>query len=51
MSAEDLHPREREGVVNPEVRVADDESARGQDGRRLDHAEGTSKPIKAPPVR
>ena len=49
--SEELHPREREGVVNPVVRAPDDESERGQDGRRLDHAEGTSKPIKAPAQR
>ena len=51
MSAEDLNPREREGVIHPEVRARSDESARAQDGGRLQHAEASSKPIRAPQVR
>ena len=51
MSAEDLNPRERDGVIHPEVRASHDESERAQDGRRLQHAEAASKPIRAPQVR
>jgi L-lactate dehydrogenase complex protein LldF len=51
MSAEDLNPREREGVIHPEVRATTDESERSQDGTRLQHAEAASKPIRAPQIR
>ncbi|MDF2599854.1 MAG: lactate utilization protein, partial [Methylobacterium brachiatum] len=44
MSVEDLNPRAREGIIHPEVRAADDESERGQDGGRLQHAEAATKP-------
>ena len=46
MSVEDLNPREREGVIHPEVRAGHDESERAPDGRRLQHAEAASKPIR-----
>lgn len=43
--SEELNPRE--GVIHPEVRAPSDESERGPDGRRLQHAEAASKPIRA----
>jgi len=51
MSADNLDPNIRDGVIHPEVRPPDDESERDQDGRRLRHAEGASKPVRAPAVR
>ncbi|KQP91042.1 4Fe-4S ferredoxin [Methylobacterium sp. Leaf113] len=51
MSASDeLRPRDdarRDGVIHPEVLAGSDESERGQDGQRLQHAEGASRPISA----
>lgn len=51
MSAEELDPRRSDGVIHPEVRPPEDESERDQDGRRLRHAEGASKPVRAPASR
>jgi L-lactate dehydrogenase complex protein LldF len=36
-------------MIHPDVAKAGDESERGQDGRRLDHAEATTRPIGAEP--
>lgn len=47
MSADDLTPRQTEGVLHPEVRAPSDESERGPGGERLQHAEAASKPIRA----
>ncbi|GJD94081.1 lactate utilization protein B [Methylobacterium iners] len=53
MSADDLNLRSgasnRDGLIHPEVAKANDESERGQDGQRLTHAEGASRPISAAP--
>ena len=49
MSADEL--RGREDALHPEVRPPEDESARGQDGERLQHAETASRPIRAPSPR
>ena len=55
-ASEDLHARgeqrpqdeaRRDGVIHPEVLAGNDESERGQDGQRLQHAEGASRPISA----
>ena len=36
-------------MLHPELLAADDPDAIRRDGRRLDHAEGASKPLRAPP--
>ena len=36
-------------MLHPELRAAGDPDAIIRDGRRLDHAEGTSKPLRRPP--
>lgn len=51
MSTDGTRPRERDGVIHPDVRAPRDESERSQDGARLDHAEAASKPIRAPATR
>ena len=45
MSAEDLQPHEDK--LHPQVRPPQDESARGPNGDRLQHAEAASRPIRA----
>ncbi|MGU3541046.1 lactate utilization protein B [Methylobacterium sp. A54F] len=50
MSASELNPEPpRERLLNPEVARTADESERGQDGTRLQHAEGARRPISAEP--
>ena len=36
-------------MLHPELRAEDDPDAIIRDGRRLDHAEGASKPLRPPP--
>jgi L-lactate dehydrogenase complex protein LldF len=36
-------------MLHPELRVGCDPDAIIRDGRRLDHAEGTSKPLRSTP--
>jgi L-lactate dehydrogenase complex protein LldF len=40
---------DRGGLIHPEIRQPDDESERGPDGGRLQHAEATSQPLSAAP--
>ena len=47
MSTDDLTPRQTGDVLHREVRAPSDESERGPSGERLQHAEATSKPIRA----
>ncbi|MBV8145055.1 MAG: 4Fe-4S ferredoxin, partial [Gammaproteobacteria bacterium] len=36
-------------MLHPELKAADDSDSIIRDGRRLDHAEGASKPLRVPP--
>ena len=38
-----------QGMLHPELLAPDDRDAIYRSGRRLDHAEGTSKPLRPPP--
>ena len=42
-------PYDSGGMLHPKLRAEHDPNSIMRDGRRLDHAEGTSKPLRVPP--
>ena len=49
MSPQPTSPDDKDGMLHPELLAHDDPDAIIRGGQRLDHAEGTSKPLRPPP--
>ena len=51
MSWRPVIPQGPDGMLHPELLVLDDQDAICREGRRLDHAEATSKPLRGRPEK